>query len=236
MACSGVPDGISDGLVLALDAANKVSYPGTGTSWYDLSNNVYIGTLTNGPTFNGANGGSIVFDGVDDYVSVSSAQSLNPGTNSFTIDYWCKINSSNYSCALEARGTNLHGFLAIAYYLGGYISLLLNGTNDVGQNVYLSTTTPVQFNVWNYQTIVVDRSTQQIIFYYNGYQTGNRVNITDTGTIDPGSGYRYWIGGDLGGAPMNGNIPILRQYNRALTAAEILQNYNDTKTRFGILS
>ena len=212
MASSGGPDGISNGLVASYDAANKVSYPGSGTSWYDLSNNVYTGTLTNGPTFNGANGGSIVFDGVDDYVSVSSAQSLNPGTNSFTIDYWCKINSSNYSCALEARGTNLYGFLVVAYYLGGYMCLFLNGTNDAAQNVYLTTTTPVQFSVWNYQTIVVDRSTQQIIFYYNGYQTGNKVNITDTGTIDPGSGYIYRIGGDLGGNPMNGNISILRQF------------------------
>jgi hypothetical protein len=227
------PQIVTSGLVLALDAANKVSYPGSGTSWYDLSgtNN---GTLTNGPTFNAGNGGSIVFDGVDDYVSVSSAQSLNPGTNSFTIDYWCKINSSNYSCALETRGTNLYGFLAIAYYLGGYMSLFLNGTNDPAQNIYLTTTTPVQFSVWNHQSIVVDRSTQQIIFYYNGYQTGNKVSITDTGTIDPGSGYRYWIGGDLGGSPMNGNIPILRQYNRALSATEILQNYNATKSRFGL--
>ena len=227
------PQIVTSGLVLALDAANRNSYPRTGTSWYDLSgtNN---GTLTNGPTFNAGNGGSIVFDGVDDYVSVSSAQSLNPGTNSFTIDYWCKINSSNYSCALEARGTNLYGFLAIAYYLGGYMSLFLNGTNDPAQNIYLTTTTPVQFSVWNYQSIVVDRSTQQIIFYYNGYQTGNKVSITDTGTIDPGSGYRYWIGGDLGGSPMNGNIPILRQYNRALSATEILQNYNATKSRFGL--
>jgi hypothetical protein len=227
------PQIVTSGLVLALDAANRNSYPRTGTSWYDLSgtNN---GTLTNGPTFNAGNGGSIVFDGVDDYVSVSSAQSLNPGTNSFTIDYWCKINSSNYSCALETRGTNLYGFLAIAYYLGGYMSLFLNGTNDPAQNIYLTTTTPVQFSVWNHQSIVVDRSTQQIIFYYNGYQTGNKVSITDTGTIDPGSGYRYWIGGDLGGSPMNGNIPILRQYNRALSATEILQNYNATKSRFGL--
>jgi hypothetical protein len=229
------PKLVTSGLVFCVDAANKVSYPGSGTSWYDLSGNNYNGTLTNGPTFSNANGGSIVFDGVDDYVNVSSAQSLNPGTNSFTIDYWCKINSSYASCALEARGTgNLYGFLAVAYYPGGYMSLLLNGANDPSQNIYLTTTTPIQFNVWNYQSIVVDRSTQQIIFYYNGYQTGNKVNITDTGTIDPGSGYIYWIGGDLGGSPMNGNIPILKQYNRALSATEVLQNYNATKTRFGL--
>jgi hypothetical protein len=53
MACSGGPDGISDGLVLALDAANKVSYPGSGTGWYNLSGTVNSGSLKNGPTFNG---------------------------------------------------------------------------------------------------------------------------------------------------------------------------------------
>ena len=84
------PKIVTSGLVLCLDAANKLSYPSTGTSWYDLTSTGYVGTLTNGPTFNGSNGGTIVFDGVDDYVSVSSAQSLNPGTHDYDIldDTW----------------------------------------------------------------------------------------------------------------------------------------------------
>jgi hypothetical protein len=67
MAGSSGPDLVQNGLVLALDAADKNSYRGTGTTWSDLSGNNNTGTLTNGPTFNGGNGGSIVFDGVDDY-------------------------------------------------------------------------------------------------------------------------------------------------------------------------
>jgi hypothetical protein len=91
MACSGGPDGISDGLVLALDAANKVSYPGSGTGWYNLSGTIQSGSLINGPTFNGGNGGSIVFDGVDDYVDISSAKLF--ATNKFSLGFWIKVTS-----------------------------------------------------------------------------------------------------------------------------------------------
>ena len=62
------PKLVTNGLVLCLDAANKLSYPGSGTTWYDLSGNANNGTLTNGPTFNSANSGSIVFDYIDDYI------------------------------------------------------------------------------------------------------------------------------------------------------------------------
>jgi hypothetical protein len=64
------PQIVTSGLVLCLDAANKVSYPSTGTAWYDLSGNANTSTLINGPTFSGMNSGVIVFDGTDDYVSM----------------------------------------------------------------------------------------------------------------------------------------------------------------------
>ena len=64
------PEITESGLVLALDAGNLKSYPTTGTTWTDLSGRGNTGTLTNGPTYSSANGGSIVFDGVNDYVTV----------------------------------------------------------------------------------------------------------------------------------------------------------------------
>ena len=69
MSLSRGPKIVTNGLVLYLDAANKKSYPGSGTTWTDLSGNNNTGTLTNGPTFDSNNGGSIVFDGTNDYVS-----------------------------------------------------------------------------------------------------------------------------------------------------------------------
>ena len=92
MAGSAGPDLVQNGLVLALDAADKLSYLGTGTVWYDLSGNANTGTLTNGPTFSQANGGAIVFDGVDDYVNIPYNSIFNSSTT-FTVDFWFKSNN-----------------------------------------------------------------------------------------------------------------------------------------------
>ncbi len=89
------PKIVDEGLVLCLDAANKLSYPGTGTTWTDLagSNN---GTLTNGPTFDDEKGGSIVFDGSNDYANLGNASSLFPGPN-ITASLFCWIKPSTVS-------------------------------------------------------------------------------------------------------------------------------------------
>ena len=78
---------VIDGLVLALDAGNTKSYSGSGTAWTDTVGGNH-GTLTNGPTFSSLNGGSIVFDGTNDYVQVSASSDLNFGTGNFTIEGW----------------------------------------------------------------------------------------------------------------------------------------------------
>jgi hypothetical protein len=93
MSVAGGPDLIQDGLVLCLDAANTKSYPGSGTSWVDLSGNGNNGTLTNGPTFSSTNGGNIFFDGTNDYVRVSST-SIIPGSSSFTFNIWLNYSIS----------------------------------------------------------------------------------------------------------------------------------------------
>jgi len=85
MGLSHSPRIVTNGLVLCLDAGNRQSYPGSGTTWTDLSGNGKNGTLTNGPTYTSANVGAIVFDGVDDYVSCSASNIL----NNFSYDIWC---------------------------------------------------------------------------------------------------------------------------------------------------
>jgi len=83
---------VTGGLVLALDAADKNSYVGSGTTWKDLSGNANNGTLTNGPTFSNVNGGVIVLDGTDDYVSLTSTDSLRP--SNVTLSVWFNRNNS----------------------------------------------------------------------------------------------------------------------------------------------
>ena len=89
----GPPVLVSAGLVLNLDAGNSSSYIGSGNNWNDLSGNNNTGTLTNGPIFNSANGGSIVFDGIDDVISFGNI--LNMGLNSWTMSCWVKFDGGS---------------------------------------------------------------------------------------------------------------------------------------------
>ena len=100
---------VTNGLVLNLDAANPRSYPQPydGTTWADLSGNGNNGTLTNGPTFNAVNGGSIVFDGVDDFIQCTGSLTV----TSATFVSWIKRNGNQvtYTGILFSRGTNTTG-------------------------------------------------------------------------------------------------------------------------------
>lgn len=232
----GTPPIVTNGLVLALDAGNTLSYVSGSTTWNDLSGNGFSGTLVNGSTFSTDGGGSIVFDGSDDYISVSSPQNLNPASNSFTVEAWVYQKDTGANGIIEARGTGLHGFLWLLNYgVPGRVLFTMNTTTDTDQNWYTSTVnTFSDVNKWMHIITVVNRGSETLTFYKNGAQQGNSVNITSLGTIDPGSGYRYWIGADLGGPEANINVSIVRQYNGVLTPQEILQNYNALKTRFGL--
>lgn len=207
----------------------------TGGGWADLSGNDNHGELVNGITFNGSNRGNLVFDGVDDYIAVSNSQTLNPGSNSFSINFWVKQNSNVFNGLVEARANSLHGFLCGVNYAGGYASMFLNTTTDGDQNVYSSTVATFgTIGVWMNVCIVVNRTSATIEFYLNGVKQGNSVSITSGGTTDPGGGYKYWIGGDLGGPEANASFAMAQHYNRALTSAEVLQNFNASRARFGI--
>ena len=236
MSLAHSPSIVTNGLILCLDAGNPRSYPGSGTTCNDVSGRGNNGTLVNGVSFSSSNMGTFVFDGVDDYINVSNPANLNPGANSFTIDSWVYQKDNGFNGIVDARGASLHGFLWILNYTSaGYISFFLNTTNDVDQNVYVSTVaTFTDVLAWMNISVVVDRGINNITFYKNGIQQGASVTITSGGTVDPGSGYVYHVGGDLGGPEANINLSAIKQYNRALSAQEILQNFNAYRGRYGI--
>jgi hypothetical protein len=230
------PKIITDGLVFTIDAANTKSYTSGSTIVSSLINN-YTGSFTNGTSYTSSNGGVFTFDGINDYITISNPQQLNPDVGSFSLEVWCKTNQQTIgNVALEARGTSLWGILlALDYPYGSKkITLFVNPNDQASQKTYSSTTAPAVTGSWQHIVTTLNRTTNTIFFYYNGIQTGNSATLSFTGSVDPGSSYRYWVGGDLGGNPMNGNIAISRQYNRALSSQEVLQNYNATKTRFGL--
>jgi hypothetical protein len=207
------PRTVTNGLVLALDAANPKSYPGTGTTWTDLSGNGNNGTLVNGVGYSGDNLGSLSFDGVNDYVDLgTSIQNYSVFTTSFWINY--NVFSSSHRSPLGDDSA------AFSYHI-----LFLNG------DIYLSFSPTFQFVVVNHGTIntniwynfaVTKDSSNNVVFYKNGVSLGGG---NQSGTINInkiGRGYVY----------DNANISNVGFYNRALTPQEIQQNFNATKSRF----
>jgi hypothetical protein len=222
-------DIVKDGLVLWLDANDKTSYPGDGTIWRDLSRGGNSGTLTNGPTYNSGNGGSIVFDGVDDQVTFSSF-SLNP--SQITCDTWFKVDTSNITGSLVAGWLmGIEAQFRIIYDLTGF-SWVCKTSNTAwygpGTSMYYNYSSSIS-NTWF-----------NVIGTYNGSYNSIYVNgiLQETGSVISGTvnlTSNFVIGKGVSNvAYQKGNGSIYRIYNKALSATEVLQNYNTNKNRFGL--
>jgi hypothetical protein len=220
---------VTNGLVLNLDAAKTDSYPGTGTTWRDISGNNNNGTLTNGPTFSGiGKQAAIVFDGVDDYaISTNSSFDI----TELTICAW--VNFSSLSNSLYPTISNKEtSNLSRNWWLG----LLTDSKFTFGRSVsgvdslVLSTITP-NLNQWYF--ISATNDTQPIFKIYINGVLNNTSSLS--GTLST-SGASAWIGTYGGGGtyPMAGKISNVQIYNRALTQAEVSQNFNALRGRYGI--
>ena len=231
MSAFGGPNIITDGLVLSLDAGNVKSYPGSGTTWYDKSGNGNNGTLTNGPIFAT---GSIVFDGVDDYTEVSYGNNLNL-VEYFTVSSWVYPTDLNRRAPIfSTRKLNPSGCWMLEVGNGN------NGQNiaaftGVDTWVYRSVNNSVSLNVWNNVVFVRGANNSSGTMFVNGIlvnsqETTNYTIINNTDNRLIGQSNQP----NTQGLNFKGNIVTVQVYNRALSASEVLQNYNATKTRFGL--
>lgn len=221
---------ITSGLTLCLDASFIPSYSTSGNSWYDLSYNSLTTTLVNGPTFDSGNGGSILFDAVDDQCLVTSNGFGTFNNQKYTIEAWVNFASNSgdipifsydyssfnnpyYSAHLRNTGT---GQIFLAWNMSGfYYSIQTAGT--------------VIFpNTWYYVVGIVESGRQQIYVNNNLWASG-----TISGTITFYNTPVYV--GYFPNAPlvMNGKIAVVRVYNRAFSSSEVNQNWNAQKSRFG---
>ena len=220
---------ITSGLTLCLDASFTPSYSTSGNTWYDLSYNSLSTTLVNGPTFDSANGGSLVFDGSNDQCVVTSNGFGTFNNQKYTIEAWVKFTSSSgdipifsydftsfnqpyYSAHLRNTGT---GQIFLGWNMGGFAASI-------------QTSTVISAGNWYYVVGVVESGRQQI--YVNNVL---RASSTQTGTITYYTTPVYV--GYFPNAPlvMYGNIAIVRVYNRAFSSSEVTQNWNSQKSRFG---
>lgn len=219
------PKTVTNGLVLALDAADRNSYPRSGTTWRDVSGNSTNGTLTNGPLYSDSDNGIISFDGTNDYCDLGN--SLATLTN-LSIEVFIKFStqSSNYN---------------------GIVSKTLDNTDgwEIRTTTYTSTTTNVEFrykgdaagsggttlnnSTW-YQIVATGASGNQSL-YINGIYNRN-----GTAATTPTANSNSLVLGKLAYAGLYANMTLgsVKIYDRALTAAEIAQNFNALRGRFGI--
>jgi hypothetical protein len=215
---------ITRGLIVHLDASAIDSYPQTGTTWFDISGQTNNGTLNNGPTFNSANGGSIVLDGADDDISFGNILSI----NQFTLSLWVYPGATqttyadildnnhrggtSYVCQQNVSTTNQYSFNV--------------GDGGSGSDVGLFTLTA---NQWTHLTFTFNAQARGYIngsLFGTGASMGNP-NYTGIETFRLGE----WGGG---GRNWNGRYGNFMAYNRALAASEVLQNYNVQKSRYGL--
>jgi hypothetical protein len=220
MSISYNPGVVTSGLVLCLDAANPRSYPGSGTVWKDISGTGSVGTLTNGPTYNSSNMGSIVFDGIDDIVDINYTTAL----TRFTVTVWAY--PTGYTGAAPAVITDKYP--SLINYCISCAGVWQGGIYQAGW--YNSPTATMTMSVWQCVTYTYDGTTQGI--YLNGAYVGG----TTTYSGNPGcsgNGIRLGMRWDLPDM-YAGRISDTQIYNRALSAAEVLQNFNALRGRYSI--
>ena len=227
---------ITDGLVFNLDAGFLPSYPQSGTTWYDLGGNGYNGTLTNGPTFNSSDGGSIVFDGTDDY-AITSNTNYDFSTNAnFTYCAWIYPSFSSTSntgrAVIDFTGAG-PGFLrsylrweGFSSNLGFYFDIASGGGSAWNTGVIPK----FSANTWHHLCFV-HNSSNVGTFYFDGVAVStvngvaNSATVTNNKiTIGYGAVNSYYWAGDIS------NVLI---YNKALSSSEVLQNYLAQIPRYG---
>ena len=234
---------VSDGLVLYLDAANPNSYNfSTPLTWKDISGNRNNGTLINGTAVMSTTAGNVIsFDGVNDFVQVPydsywDTNVFGTATN-FTLTCWVKLNLfMNWDTLIsKADVSTLGGFYSsnegpsIWTYAGGFQAVFSSGVagNPSGSTVTINYGAS-NTQKWYHTCFTGDGTTLR--FYIDGTQIGtnlvsSRTYPVTTSTVGPTLGRRDY---------MNGQMSNVMLYNRALTPAEITQNFNATRSRFGI--
>lgn len=236
-----------NGLVLNLDAGNSSSYPGSGNTWFDLSSSNEDGVLKNGVSYASADGGSLSFDGNNDFVQFgTSGGTLLNSLSELTLEVWFKADGTNNDRGLIRPDSNSDtdsGF-SLRYDASGFSgggTRLIKASFGTEDNENASTTLEsssfIQTSgIWTCIAVTCDVGTS-IALYKNGVlDTPTDVSIGGStvsgcnnlfigrGPTIPFSGSEYW----------DGNISIVRIYNRLLTAGEITGNYNAVKQRYGL--
>jgi len=218
-----VPSVVTANLSMFLDAGNSSSYPGSGTTWTDLSGNSRNGTLTNGPTYSSADGGSIVFDGTDDFVQCSGSLTVTAAT----FVSWIRRNGNQgtYDSILFSRGSSVTGMNFQSSNQLGY-----HWNNAVNTYGWQSGLTLPDLTWCMVAVSVTSTAATAYLCQASGITSATNTVSHSSSVLDD----IKLAQDDAGGRFFNGNIATAMIYNRALSADEILQNYRALAWRYGL--
>jgi len=235
---------VKDGLVFYVDAANSKSYAGSGTTWSDLIGNAN-GTLTNGPVFSSDNGGYINLDATDDSVAFGSTASTQFNSDDpFSVEYWVNLSwtdtvafpiiAGNKDSTSPFDGWEIYGTANERRRM-----IFSIWTAYSGQRIDVKMANPCPTNTWAHICATYDGSTNAsgVKWYVDGssvttstvYDSITTITACDYSNAQMNIGARGTL---TGGFLRTSSIATLSVYNRAITAAEVAQNYNALKNRF----
>jgi hypothetical protein len=216
---------VTDGLVFYVDAANENSYPGTGTTWSDLVGG-NDGTTTNSPTYSSSNGGYFEFDGTNQDVDLGNGDDFNVNTT-ITIDAWVNWSGNNAFDFTPVIDRQTSGSNTWFFGFNGS-SRLHFGSN--GGNIQSTNTTWTE-GVWYHVAGTYNSTGLTGKLYIDGVSDTLSVDNYDAMGATSGRNVRI-AGSNSQSRFFNGKIASVKFYNRVLSDAEVLQNYNALKSRF----
>jgi hypothetical protein len=248
MAVISGPDVVTDGLVLALDAANPKSYPGSGTVWRDVSGNGNTGTLVNGVGYDSSSLGSLVFDGSNDNATVPHSASYKVNVP-MTITAWVRsndpasggdiISTDDFNCQSGGLGSNRYRGVTFNYSPTGIGTNIGNGgtCGSAARKSYTISFPSTVGTNWSYIVLRINAIQTDVRFFLNGADLGI------PGTSGTGSHTQFVYTNDQPmtiGSRINfvshfdGDISSIQIYNKGLSNQEIQQNFEATRGRYGI--
>jgi hypothetical protein len=228
---------VTNGLVLNLDAGFTPSYSRSGTTWYDVSSGGNNGTLTNGPTFNSDNGGSIVFDGVDDRAFFSALPpGFQAGMTNYSISIWFKLTATKEAPLLEMGDTNADYRRIMFWVTGGNPNRLYAlGASSNGAGYRYSSVNLTNGVIYNAVYTYNNNGTISKLFI-NSVQDNDLTNSSTNGLLVSIANSWSLCADNVYNQSyvQSANIYNVLLYTKTLTDTEIQQNYNAQKSRFGL--
>ena len=228
------PDIVTSGLVFHIDAGNTSSYPGSGSTWTDLTTTPATGTFTNGPTFDSSDGGgSVVFDGTNDYIDFGTVTKLRITNSAFSHQMWIKLDSTKVSQNGLYQHANVGSYtLYTGTPTSGKFEYARAGQANDTANVINPPITEF-LDKWGLITAISYYSSgyKGVKYYINDTYIGSSYLIT--------SNFTYSGAWRIGAVTtdsfyLKGKVAKVLGYNKELTYAEILQNYYFDRRRFDL--